>query len=420
MNRTVHRVENVDLRFFAPPSKSYSHRALAIAALADGMSVLERVLDAGDIRATLHALGSLGISAARDGTTVTVGGCAGALPFTGPVLIDCGDSGTTLRLFTGIASLGRDPVTLDGSARMRERPVGGLADGLAALGARIRFGGREGYPPITVTGPLAGGTARVDAGVSSQFVSALLIAAAGAESPVTLECAGPPVSQSYLDITCDVMAAFGVPVAREGYRSFSVLPRPYRARRYTIEGDWSSASYFFAIAAVAGGRVTVTGLNPASPQGDRAFIGALAAMGCRVSAFGGGVTVEREGPLAGIEIDMASSPDTVQTLCSVAAFAGSPTRISGIAHLRHKESDRMAATAAMLRACGAGVELDEAAITVIPKPLHGAVIDPLRDHRTAMAAAVLGFGAGDVVVQDAGCTEKSFPGFWDALSEAGL
>ncbi|KQC05364.1 MAG: 3-phosphoshikimate 1-carboxyvinyltransferase [Methanoculleus sp. SDB] len=420
MNITVGRVRDVDCRVSAPPSKSYSHRALIIAAIAEGTSVCERILDAGDIRMTLAALSRLGISARPEEDRVVVEGCGGRLPAAGPVSLGCGESGTTLRLCTGIAALGTAPVLLDGSARMRERPVGPLGDALALLGAGIRYAGTPGYPPVEVTGPLSGGTACMDGRISSQFVSAVLIASPGAQSPVSLELSGNPVSRPYIDITTAVMEEFGIRVVREGYRSFSVSPRRYTARRYVIEGDWSSASYFFAIAAVSGGRMTVERLNSTSPQGDRIFIDALSRMGCRVSAGGDSVTVERTGPLRGIEIDMSSSPDTVQTLAAVAAHADTPTRISGIGHLRYKESDRIAATAAMLRACGAAVEAGPDVLVIHPRPLHGAVIDPGRDHRTAMAAAVLGYGTGDVTIRDAECTDKSFPGFWKSLREAGL
>jgi 3-phosphoshikimate 1-carboxyvinyltransferase len=420
MNVTVGRVRDVDCRVSAPPSKSYSHRALIIAAIADGTSVIEHILDAGDIRVTLAALSRLGISAEQEEDRVFVDGCGGRLPAAGPVSVGCGESGTTLRLCAGIAALGTAPVLLDGSARMRERPVGPLGDSLALLGAGIRYTGTPGYPPVEVTGPLSGGTAYMDGRISSQFVSSVLIASPGARSPVTLQLSGDPVSHPYIDITTAVMEEFGVRVSRRGYRSFSVSPGRYMARRYAVEGDWSSASYFFGIAAASGGRMTVDRLNPASPQGDRSFIDALSRMGCRVSVAGDSVTVERTGPLRGIGIDMSSSPDTVQTLAAVAVYAESPTRISGIGHLRYKESDRIAATATMLRACGAEVETGADFLTIHPRPLHGAVIDPGQDHRTAMAAAVLGYGTGDVTIRDAECTDKSFPGFWESLREAGL
>ena len=188
-------------------------------------------------------------------------------------------------------------------------------------------------------------------------------------------------------------------------RSRSV-PARYKGTAYAIEGDWSSASYLFALAAALGGRVTVRNLDPASAQGDRRFVGALAAMGCRVSSGPDGVTVERDGPLRGIDCEMSSAPDTVQTLAVIAALAEGPTRITGVGHLRHKESDRLAVTADRLRALGAGATVEEDAIVVTPGPLHGGSIDPAGDHRTAMAFAVLGLAVGDVADRGSGlCRE---------------
>jgi 3-phosphoshikimate 1-carboxyvinyltransferase len=222
-------------------------------------------------------------------------------------------------------------------------------------------------------------------------------------------------------VTADVMLGFGARVERRGYDWFRVKSGvPYRGRDYRVEGDYSSASYLFAVAAVCGGRATVTGLNPASVQGDRRFLEALEAMGCRVTAGADAVTVERTGDLHGITIDMPSSPDTVQTLAAVAAVARSPTTITGIAHLQYKESDRVGVTAETLRRMGAEVGVAEDSLTITPAPLHGVTVDPHDDHRTAMAFAVLGLAVGGMAIRDPGCVEKSFPGFWEALYGEGL
>lgn len=256
--------------------------------------------------------------------------------------------------------------------------------------------------------------------VSSQFASSLLLAAPLMPEGLDLRLVSPPVSRSYLDLTLGVMARFGARTARRGYERFAVGPGPYRGTAYAVEGDWSSASYLFALAAALGGRVTVPNLDPGSAQGDRRFVAALGEMGCRVSSGPGGVTVEREGPLRGIDVEMSSAPDTVQTLAVVAALAGSPTRIAGVGHLRHKESDRLAVTADRLRSLGAGARVEEDALVVVPGPLSGGTVDPEGDHRTAMAFAVLGLAVGRVAIEDPGCVEKSWPGFWDALRGAGL
>jgi 3-phosphoshikimate 1-carboxyvinyltransferase len=216
------------------------------------------------------------------------------------------------------------------------------------------------------------------------------------------------------------MVAFGADVERQGYGEFAVRPGGYEGIVYAVEGDWSSASYLFGLAAALEGKVTVRNLNAASAQGDRRFIAALAAMGCRVSSGPAGVTVERDGPLHGIECEMSSAPDTVQTLAVIAALAEGPTRITGIGHLRHKESDRLAVTADRLRLLGAGAEVEDDALVVTPASLHGGRIDPAGDHRTAMAFAVLGLAIGGVAIEDPGSVAKSWPGFWSTLREAGL
>ncbi|WP_292364310.1 MULTISPECIES: 3-phosphoshikimate 1-carboxyvinyltransferase [unclassified Methanoculleus] len=417
----VSRTGPVDAAFEAPPSKSYTHRALIAAALAGGESRIAAPLRAADTELTARGLESLGVAIEWLPEEIAVSGCGGTFPTPGEVTIDCGNSGTTLRLLTSAALLARHPVVLTGNARMLERPVGPLAGALGALGADVVFTGRPGFPPIRVSGRLRGGKTEIDGSISSQFISSILMAAPYAEEDVELTLPAAPASRSYLDVTADVMLRFGARLEQRGYDWFRVKSGvPYRGRGYRVEGDYSSASYLFAVAAVCGGKVTVTGLNPASVQGDRRFLEALEAMGCRVTARGDAVMVERTDPLRGIEIDMSSSPDTVQTLAAVAATAGSPTTITGIAHLQYKESDRVGVTSDTLRRMGAGVEVTEDSLTITPAPLHGVAVDPHDDHRTAMAFAVLGLAVGGMAILEPECVAKSFPGFWEALYREGL
>jgi len=417
----VSQIGPVDAAFEAPPSKSYTHRALIAGALAAGRSRIAGPLRAADTELTARGLESLGVPIEWLPGEIVVAGCNGAFPAPGEVTIDCGNSGTTLRLLTSAALLARLPVSTTGSRRMLERPVGPLAGALHALGGDVAFTGRPGFPPIRVSGRLRGGKAAIDGSVSSQFVSSVLMAAPYADDDVELTLPATVASRSYLDVTADVMLRFGARLERRGYDWFRVKSGvPYRGITYWIEGDYSSASYLFAVAAVCGGRVTVTGLNPASVQGDRRFLDALEAMGCRVTAGTGAVTVERTGDLRGIDIDMSSSPDTVQTLAAVAAVAASPTTITGTAHLQYKESDRVGVTADTLRRMGAGVLVTGDSLTITPAPLHGVAVDPHDDHRTAMAFAVLGLAVGGMAIRDPGCVEKSFPGFWEALYGQGL
>jgi len=417
----VSRTGPVDATFSAPPSKSYTHRALIAGALASGRSRIAGPLRAADTELTARGLASLGVPVEWLPGELVVTGCGGTFPTPGEVIIDCGNSGTTLRLLTSAALLSRHPVVLTGSPRMLERPVGPLADALRALGGDVAFPGRPGFPPIRVSGRLRGGRTQIDGSISSQFISSILMAAPYADEDVELTLPATPASRSYLDVTADVMLRFGARVERQDYDWFRVKSGvPYRGRDYRVEGDYSSASYLFAVAAVCGGRATVTGLNPASVQGDRRFLEALEAMGCRVTAGADAVTVERTDDLHGIAIDMSSSPDTVQTLAAVAATAASPTTITGIAHLQYKESDRVGVTAETLRRMGAGVGVADDSLTITPAPLHGVAVDPHDDHRTAMAFAVLGLAVGGMAIHDPGCVEKSFPGFWETLYGEGL
>jgi 3-phosphoshikimate 1-carboxyvinyltransferase len=282
----------------------------------------------------------------------------------------------------------------------------------------VVFSGKEGYPPVTIGGRLLGGTAILDGSQSSQFASSVMMAAPYSKGPVDLTITGQPASQSYLDITAGVMTDFGAVIRREGYRRFLVSNRDrYTGRTFVVEGDYSSASYFFALAAICGGKVTVAGLAPDSVQGDRLFLTALERMGCEVTYAHDGVTVEHEGQLSGITIDMSSAPDTVQTLCMVAAVAKTPTIISGIGHLKYKESDRIAVTADRLKSLGGKVTAESDRIVIQPATLHSGRIDPANDHRTAMSFAILGLGIGGISIAGAECVNKSFPGFWETLSQ---
>lgn len=417
MIATPPRTGAVDLVINAPPSKSYTHRALIIGALGKGTTTLLQPLFAQDTRLTINALRLLGVTITVDPDQIHIEGCNGRFPTRDTTLLNLDNSGTSLRLIATLALLCRHPVILTGSQRMQERPVGPLARALLSLGGTIDFLKNEGYPPLKVGGHLQGGKVIVDGTISSQFISSLLIAAPYAETEVDVMVPSPPASQSYLDITLDVMQAFGANVTRDEYARFFVSNlKQYAGRTYSIEGDYSSSSYFFAIAAICGGRVTVKNLNPDSVQGDRRFLDALRLMGCTVTCSGNAVTVERRGNLRGITFDMSSSPDTVQTLCMVAAMAETPTTITGISHLKFKESDRISGTAERLHALGGNVLAEDDRITIFPTPLHGGIINPDNDHRTAMSFAVLGLGIGGITITDAECVSKSFPGFWDILA----
>jgi 3-phosphoshikimate 1-carboxyvinyltransferase len=398
-----------------PGSKSITNRALVCAALAEGKSVLEGALDSDDTRLMIDGLQALGVAVEHDAKqqTIRVAGCGGRLPAR-EADIPVGNSGTTVRFLTAVATLGQGLFRLDGSARMRERPIEDLLDALRQLGADARSQLGSGCPPVVVRAAgLPGGRATVAGDVSSQFLSALLMAAPGAKTPVELAVARKLVSKPYVAMTLGVMAAFGVSVAAGP--PWRIAPGRYRACRYAIEPDASAASYFLAAAAVTGGSVTVEGLSRQGLQGDVAFCDCLEQMGCQVRGDPGGLTVAG-GPLRGIEVDMNAISDTVPTLAVVALLARGPTTIRGVAHIRHKETDRIRALATELRKLGAAVDELEDGLRIIPGTLHGARLETYDDHRMAMSLALAGLVTAGVVISDPECTAKTYPEFFRDLA----
>ncbi|MDD1673350.1 MAG: 3-phosphoshikimate 1-carboxyvinyltransferase [Methanomicrobiales archaeon] len=415
------RAKEVQATFAAPPSKSFTHRAYIAGALAEGRSVISNALLADDTAVTRNILTEWGIPIQGSGGLVEIEGKGGTFCCEKGKRIDVHDSGTSIRFFTTLALLCTVPVVLEGSRRMHERPIGSLIDAIRRIGAECTYLGKEGFPPLRISGTLQGGNIEISGKESSQFISSILLASPYAQEDITLTCPEIPVSQAYIDITLRVMQDFGARYKRNGYTSYTVQSGAhYTGTNYMVEGDYSSAAYFMAIAAICGGSVTVTGLNPSTPQGDHLFLEALSAMGCKIHWKEEGLNISREGDLSGITINMSSSPDSVQTLCMIAACARSPTTITGVHHLRLKESDRLQSTADVLRTLGADVRLGKEHITILPGPLHSGVVDPKNDHRTVMSAAVLGLGIGGVTILQAECVNKSFPEFWMRLREAGL
>ncbi len=405
-------------RIRPPGSKSITNRALVAAALADGESLLSGTLDSEDTRVMIDALRQLGIDVQRadDGRTLRVKGRRGAIPAARADLA-VANSGTTIRFLTALTALGHGVYRLDGTSRMRERPIQDLLDALSQLGidAAAEFG--NGCPPVVVRAAgLRGGLASVRGDVSSQFLSGLLLAAPYADEPITLAVDGPLVSQPYVRMTLAVMDRFGVEVTTaDNLSQFRVPRQHYHGREYTIEPDASAASYFFAAAAISGGQITVAGLSRNSLQGDVAFCDCLAQMGCEVQYGANEITVVGR-PLHGIDVDMNAISDTVQTLAAVALFAAGPTTIRNVAHIRHKETDRIGNLAIELRKLGAEVEEFDDGLRITPRSLHGAEIATYRDHRMAMSLALVGLRVPGVVILDPRCTEKTYPEFFRDLA----
>jgi 3-phosphoshikimate 1-carboxyvinyltransferase len=322
--------------------------------------------------------------------------------------LDLGLAGTALRPLTAALTLGSGEFVLDGTARMRERPVGDLVDALLPLGADIRYLGAAGYPPLAVTGRgLRGGVTRIRGNVSSQFLTSLLLAAPLAEGPVTVEVIGEQVSTPYLDITVALMRRFGADVRHEDHRRFEVLPGGYLSPgRYLVEGDASSASYFLAAGAVRGPGVTVYGLGADSVQGDLAFLDVLRAMGARVDCGAEQIRVQppATGVLRALDVDLNHIPDAAMTLAVLALFADGTTTIRNIGNWRVKETDRLAAMACELRKVGAKVEEGADFLSVTP-PRHwrAGTIDTYGDHRMAMCFALVTLAGVPVSIRDPGC-----------------
>ncbi|HET8567927.1 MAG TPA: 3-phosphoshikimate 1-carboxyvinyltransferase [Candidatus Limnocylindria bacterium] len=409
----------IEKRVRVPASKSVTNRELVLSALAAGRSRLEiGPLDPGDdVRAMQQALVDLGYEVSRDAERIVVRGSP--TPPGRSVTVDAGDGGTVARFGLALAALGGGRVTVDGSPQLRRRPIAALVDALRALGATA-----EGEAlPITVSGPLAGGEVAVSGAESSQFASALLLAAPRTANGVRLRITGPLVSEPFVELTVAALEARGVEVARPAPRTFEVRPQEVRARDVEIPGDVTAATYPAAAAAILGGSVTVENVDASTrrgAQGDARFFDLLRAAGCAVdaSAFGGlGVTVRRTGALFGVTADVRDCSDVFPTLAVIGACASTPTELTGIGHTRRQESDRVAAVAAGLRALGASVTEYADAIRVEPAPLAGGVVDARGDHRIAMAFAVLGLQVPGVAIEGADAVTKTYPGFFDMLRE---
>lgn len=401
-----------------PGSKSLTNRALLVAALARGTSRLRGALESDDTEVMLRALARLGCAVDARGDVWHVEGRDGHLAKPAETL-DTGNSGTTARFLTAAATLADGPVRIDGDARMRERPISDLVDALTALGARCAVEGQRGCPPVRVEGGgLPGGSATIDARRSSQYVSAILLAAPYARRDVRLRAeGGVVVSRPYVDLTLRLMRDFGAHAEWSAPDALFVeAGRTYRGRDYAIEADASAAAYPFCAAAIAGGRVRVEGIAADSLQPDFRLLDLLGRMGCRV--LRGPDFAEVSGPADGlraIDVDMNDLPDAALALAVVALFARGTTHIRNVANLRIKESDRLAALETELRRLGADARADADSLSVTPGPLHGARIRTYGDHRMAMAFALAGLRVPGVAIQDPGCVAKTWPGYFSML-----
>ncbi|MCK5643827.1 MAG: 3-phosphoshikimate 1-carboxyvinyltransferase, partial [Gammaproteobacteria bacterium] len=361
-----------------------------------------------------ECLGRLGIEVTRDDDNLLMNGAGGAYA---PVSdeLNVAESGVGMNFLTSAACLSENPVTITGSKRITERPISEVVTGLRQLGCSIEYLGAEGFPPIRVQGGgIRGGHARIRGGKTSQYFSSIVISAPCADGAVTLTCLDTMSEKPYLDITLQMMADFGVEAKNDDYKRIEIpAGQTYAARDMTIEGDYSNAAFFFLAAAVCKSRVTVSGLNADTRQGDRKFLELMERMGCNVLTQGREITVEGK-PLHAIEEDMSDLPDLVPPAAIASAFAVGTSRFTNIGHLRHKECDRLAVMASELRKMGGVAQCDKDSLIVEGGgKLHGARIDPHNDHRIAMSFAVAGLPVGNQLIEDEMCVAKSFPDFWE-------
>jgi 3-phosphoshikimate 1-carboxyvinyltransferase len=409
-----------DFVFTAPPSKSYTHRAYAMALLADGRSRINNPLRAGDTDSTLAACRAFGAEVRDENGAVTLEGTAGSLK-TPTDAIDVGNSGTTIRLFTSIAALDGD-VILTGDESIQMRPMQPLLDALSQIDAKAVSIRGNGKPPIEVSGGgITGGAAKIRGDISSQFISSLLIASPYAKNQVTIELTTPLKSRPYVDVTLDIMKHFGLNVENEKYQRFSVPQGSYTCRDYEVEGDFSSASYLLALTAMSSSKIKVKNLNKNTVQGDQAILDILKAMGAKITVNRDSVVVDGVG-LSGVEVDLGDTPDLLPTVAALACIAKGKTEIRNIEHARYKESDRVAACAREFSKFGVGIEEGNDYLVINGvNSLKGARVNSNGDHRMVMALAIIGACAeGETVISGAESVNISFPDFFNALKQAGV
>ncbi len=417
--KEVKRITNLDATVSIPGSKSYTQRALIIASLAEGRSFLRNPLISEDTKYLMSALRSLGADILVADNDIIVTGTGGNIKNPGKK-ISLGNNGTALRFLITVVSLGMGKFILDGSARLRERPIKPLLDALKILGIDCRGMDKSGYPPVIIQGGgFQGGKAIFTDIESSQYISSILITAPYARRDVRIELEGLTVSMPYIDMTVEVMDHFGLEVTKRGKNEYSVkAPQKYTGQRYLIESDVSSASYFFLAAALCEGRVKVLNINTNTLQGDIGFLKIMEKLGCRVVKEIDWVEVAgRKLNKGDYRFDMSDMPDMVPTLAVLSAFRPGQTVINNISHLRLKESNRIEALVNELNRTGIDAKELEDGLIITGGTPHGAEIETYDDHRIAMSFAIAGLATEGIKIKNKKCVNKSFPEFWDVLDQ---
>lgn len=417
---TLQPIARVDGAINLPGSKSVSNRALLLAALACGKTVLTNLLDSDDVRHMLNALSALGINytLSADRTRCDITGNGSPLRAPGALELFLGNAGTAMRPLAAALCLGQNEIVLTGEPRMKERPIGHLVDALRQGGANIDYLEQENYPPLRLRGGFTGGDIEVDGSVSSQFLTALLMTAPLAPEDTIIRVKGELVSKPYIDITLNLMKTFGVEITNHHYQQFVVKggQQYHSPGRYLVEGDASSASYFLAAGAIKGGTVKVTGIGRKSMQGDIRFADVLEKMGATIT-WGDDFIACTRGELHAIDMDMNHIPDAAMTIATTALFAKGTTTLRNIYNWRVKETDRLFAMATELRKVGAEVEEGHDYIRITPPAkLHHADIGTYNDHRMAMCFSLVALSDTPVTILDPKCTAKTFPDYFEQLA----
>ena len=415
MSDIVFRGGRAEGKVSPPPSKSHTHRAIIMSALSEGRCEVSSPLISFDTRATMDAVRAMGAVVTEREGSVTVECESIHAP---DRTIDVMNSGTTMRLMTGISSLFSEKVVLTGDSSIQKRPMGPLLDSLSAAGVECSSNG--GKPPVEVRGPITGSELVIDGGVSSQFVSSLIMSSPLTGRPTDVRITGHLVSKPYIDITTSMMGKFGVEVTEEG-NVFHAEPQHYRPTDYRIPADFSSSAFPLVAGGIAG-RVTARGMDMSDPQGDRKIIDVLKEAGCDVEVSGDEVTCSNTGRLEGAEIDMGDIPDLFPVVAVLLSTAKGRSRLYGAPHLRFKESDRIALTENMLRTLGADIRgTEDGCVIEGVERLHGGRIEHNGDHRMMMAAAVASLVSdGPVSMENDACWNVSYPGFPEQMRSIGM
>ncbi|CDF31081.1 probable 3-phosphoshikimate 1-carboxyvinyltransferase [Methanoculleus sp. CAG:1088] len=415
MSDIVFRGGRAEGKVSPPPSKSHTHRAIIMSALSEGRCEVSSPLISFDTRATMDAVRAMGAVVTEREGSVTVECESIHAP---DRTIDVMNSGTTMRLMTGISSLFSEKVVLTGDSSIQKRPMGPLLDSLSAAGVECSSNG--GKPPVEVRGPITGSELVIDGGVSSQFVSSLIMSSSLTGRPTDVRITGHLVSKPYIDITTSMMGKFGVEVTEEG-NVFHAEPQHYRPTDYRVPADFSSSAFPLVAGGIAG-RVTARGMDMSDPQGDRKIIDVLKEAGCDVEVSGDEVTCSNTGRLEGAEIDMGDIPDLFPVVAVLLSTAKGRSRLYGAPHLRFKESDRIALTENMLRTLGADIRgTEDGCVIEGVERLHGGRIEHNGDHRMMMAAAVASLVSdGPVSMENDACWNVSYPGFPEQMRSIGM